>query len=152
MKLSNIAVIFIVIALPVLLILGYYISLQIDTINMQTAYNTKLLESTKEAVEAFEINTVEWNEEHSNTADSKRRDVVASINTFTTSLANNLGVAGTSKDYMMSRIPAIAYTLYDGYYIYSPYKNTWDIETQNIYPPSMDTTYKNNENVYGLSA
>ena len=120
MKLSNIAVIFIVIVLPLLLILAYYVSLQIDTINMQTAYNTKLLESTKEAIEAFEINTVEWNESASSVADSKRRDVFASINTFTTSLANNLGVAGTSKDYMLSRIPAIAYTLYDGYYIYSP--------------------------------
>ena len=120
MKLSNIAVIFIVIVLPLLLILAYYVSLQIDTINMQTAYNTKLLESTKEAIEAFEINTVEWNESASSVADSKRRDIFASINTFTTSLANNLGVAGTSKDYMLSRIPAIAYTLYDGYYIYSP--------------------------------
>lgn len=120
MKLQNLAVIFIIIVLPILLITSYYLSVQIDTIDMQANYNIKLTESTKEAIDAFEINTTEWNANYSETADSKRRDVMASINTFTTSLANNLGVAGTSKDYMLSRIPAIAFTLYDGYYIYTP--------------------------------
>ena len=120
MKLHNLSVIFVIIAVPLILITSYYISLQIDTINMQTAYNTKLLDSTKEAIDAFEINTVEWNANYSETADSKRRDVMASINTFINSFANNLGVAGTSKESIMAYMPAIAYTLYDGYYIYSP--------------------------------
>ena len=120
MKLHNLAVIFIVIALPLILITSYYISLQIDTINMQTAYNTKLLDSTKEAIDAFEINTVEWNANYSETADSKRRDIMASINTFTTSFANNTGISGASREYILAYMPAIAYTLYDGYYIYSP--------------------------------
>lgn len=120
MKLHNLSVIFVIIAIPLILITSYYISLQIDTINMQTAYNAKLLDSTKEAIDAFEINTVEWNANYSETADSKRRDVMASINTFINSFANNLGVAGTSKESIMAYMPAIAYTLYDGYYIYSP--------------------------------
>lgn len=120
MKLQNMAVIFIIIIMPIILVVSYYISMQVDTINMQTAYNTKLLESTKEAIEAFEINTVEWNEAYSETADSKRRDIMASINTFTTSFANSIGVGGASKETILSYIPAIAYTLYDGYYIYSP--------------------------------
>ena len=120
MKLHNLSVIFVVIAIPLILITSYYISLQIDTINMQTAYNAKLLDSTKEAIDDFEINTVEWNANYPETADSKRRDVMASINTFINSFANNLGVAGTSKESIMAYMPAIAYTLYDGYYIYSP--------------------------------
>lgn len=120
MKLHNLSVIFIVIAIPIILIVSYYISLQIDTINMQTAYNAKLLDSTKTAIEAFEINTVQWNPSYSQTADSKRRDIMASINTFTSSFANNIGVGGTSKEYILAHIPALAYTLYDGYYIYSP--------------------------------
>ena len=120
MKLQNLSVIFLVIAIPVILLLSYYISLQIDTINMQTAYDQKLRESTKDAIGAFEINTVEWNEAYSELGDSKRRDINASINTFINSLANNIGVSGTSKEYLIEHIPAIAYTLYDGYYIYSP--------------------------------
>ena len=120
MKLQNLSVIFIIIVIPLILVVSYYISLQVDTLNMQAAYNTKLLESTKEAIDAFEINTVEWNSEFSQTADSKRRDVTASINTFISSFANNIGVGGTSKEYISAYIPAIAYTLYDGYYIYAP--------------------------------
>ena len=120
MKLQNLAVIFIIIVIPIILVLSYYMSLQRDTINMQTSYNTKLLESTKEAIEAFEINTVEWNEAYSETADSKRRDVMASINTFITSFANNIGVGGTSKEDILSYIPAVAFIGYDGYYIYAP--------------------------------
>ena len=45
---------------------------------------------------------------------------MASINTFINSFANNLGVTGTSRESIMAYMPAIAYTLYDGYYIYSP--------------------------------
>ena len=130
MKLSNLSVIFIVIAIPLILILSYYISLQRDTINLQTSYNTKLLESTKEAIEAFEINTVEWNEAYSETEDSKRRDIMAAINTFTTSLANNLGVSGTSKEFLLTNIPAVAFTLYDGCYIYSPSETKFTVKDE----------------------
>ena len=131
MKLQHMSVIFILLALPIILVVSYYISLQADTINMQTSYNTKLLESTKEAIEAFEINTVEWNEAYSETADSKRRDIMASINTFTTSFANNLGIGGASKEDILTYIPAIAYTLYDGYYIYSPAFTSEVIKNEN---------------------
>ncbi len=120
MKLQNFTVLFVIIVLPIIIVTSYYMSLQADTINMQTSYNTKLLESTKEAIEAFEINTVEWNSSYSATAESKRRDIMASINTFTTAFANNLGIAGSNSETILSYIPAIAYTLYDGYYIYSP--------------------------------
>lgn len=120
MKLQNLAVIFIIVMLPLILVLSYYINLQQETMLMQTDYDEKLISSTKESIEALEINTVEWNGSYSDIADSKRRDVLASINTFTTSLSNNLGVTGTSKEYILNYIPAIAYTLYDGYYIYAP--------------------------------
>lgn len=120
MKLQGLAVIFIIIIVPILLLLSYYISLQIDTINMQTSYDTKLLQSAKDAIGAFEINTVEWNDAFSQVGDSKRRDIMASLNTFTTSFANSIGVGGTSKEIIMSYIPAIVFTMYDGYYIYSP--------------------------------
>lgn len=131
MKLSNLSVIFVIVMIPIILVLSYYISMQVDTINMQTSYNSKLLDATKEAIEAFEINTVEWNEAYSPTADSKRRDVLASINTFTTSFANSLGVGGTNKENLLTYVPAIAFTLYDGYYIYSPAETAEVIKDSN---------------------
>ena len=120
MKLQHLSVIFIIITIPIILLLSYYLSLQMDTIKQKKYYDSIQKEATKEAVEAFEINTVEWNEAYSRTADSKRRDIMASINTFTTAFANNLGMSGTSKETILPYIPAIAFTLYDGYYIYSP--------------------------------
>lgn len=120
MKLSNLTVMFIIIMIPIILIFSFYISMQIDTINMQASYNAQLLDATKTAIEAFEINTVEWNSAYSSVESSKRRDVMASINTFMTSFANSTGIAGANKERIMAYVPAIVFTLYDGYYIYSP--------------------------------
>ncbi|MBE5819685.1 MAG: hypothetical protein E7310_02535 [Clostridiales bacterium] len=120
MKIQYTAVIFILIAIPIMLVVSYYMGLQIDSITLQTTYNTKLLASTKAAIESFEINTVEWNNKFSDVANARRRNVEASINTFTQSLANNLGVSGANKEYIEAYIPAVLYTLYDGYYIYTP--------------------------------
>ena len=118
MKLQSLTIIFLIITIPIILLLAYYIQLQVDTISLQVSYNNKLIESTKEALNAFEINTVEWNSEYSEVAGSKRRDITASINTFLTSLSNNLGIGGTDKSLLLNYIPGIVYTLYDGYYIY----------------------------------
>lgn len=138
MKLQNMAVIFLIIVIPIVLLLSYYISLQIDTLNMQASYNTKLLQAAKEAISSFEINTVEWNEAYSETADSKRRDITASINSFITSFANGMGIGGIGKERILPYIPAIAYTLYDGYYIYSPSETKETIKNSNGVTVFMD--------------
>lgn len=131
MKLQTLSVIFVIILIPVIIITSYYIQLQSDTINLQTSYTSKLLDATKAAMEAFEINTVQLNSAFSETADSKRRDTMASINTFTTSLANGLGVGGAGNEYILSYVPAIAYTLYEGYYIYAPAETRKTIKDEN---------------------
>ena len=120
MKLQNLAIIFIVIIIPIIFIFSFYLKLETKTISMQTDYDEKLIEATKEAIEAFEINTVEWSNEYSTLANSKRQDLMASINVFTTGLANKLGISGASKESILTYVPAIVYTMYDGYYIYTP--------------------------------
>lgn len=122
MKLQNMTVIFIIIMIPIIVVTSYYIGLQIKTITMQKDYTVKLQTAAKDSIQALEINTVEWNSSSSNLADSKRRDVLAAINTFTTSLANSMGIGGAGKGRIQTYIPAIAYTMYDGYYIYSASK------------------------------
>lgn len=119
MKLQNMTVIFIIIMIPIIVVVSYYIGLQINTITMQKDYTVKLQTAAKDSIQALEINTVEWNSASSNLADSKRRDVLAAINTFTTSLANGMGIGGAGKGRIQTYIPAIVYTMYDGYYIYS---------------------------------
>lgn len=120
MKLQNFIIIFIIIIIPIIFIFSFYLSLETKTIVIQTDYDEKLIEATKEAVEAFEINTVEWNSNYSTLANLKRQDLMSSINVFTTSLSNKINSLGTSKEGILSYVPAIIYIMYDGYYIFSP--------------------------------
>lgn len=121
MKIQNLSLIFLVIMIPLIMVLSYYMDLQQDTLILQSKYDTKLAEATKEAIKAFEVNTVEWSEWVSDkTRVTERDDVRAAINTFITSLSNNLNLSGTAKEYMSNYIPAVAMTMYDGYYIYAP--------------------------------
>lgn len=122
MKLQTLVVIFAIIIIPISLVLSAYIQSHIDTISLQSQYDIKLSNATYDAIKAFQLNTI--NNKYSSVSDSKIRDVEASINTFFTSLATNLGVGGYSQRDLKSYIPAIVYTLYDGYYIYSPFVNT----------------------------
>ena len=118
MKIQSLAVIFAIIILPVIVILSYYIHKEVDTITIQTSYDTKLIDATHDAMASFELNTA--NEDLSGVADALRSIIEASNNVFFNSLATNLGVSNANKDYVQPYIPAILYTLYDGYYIYSP--------------------------------
>lgn len=127
MKLQNLAIIFIIIILPLSLVLSYYTQSRVKTLDMQLSYDTRLNNATYDAVKAFQINTL--NSDTSNQANSKIRDIQASVNTFFNSMKTNFSMNGYSKEILQTHVPALVYTLYDGYYIYSPYQNTLDTET-----------------------
>lgn len=121
MKLQHLAIIFVIIILPISLIMGEYIQAQIDTIYLQTTYNKKLQDATYDAIKAFQLNTI--NNKYSSLSDSKIRDIEASISTFYNSLGTSMGASGYDKDELKEYIPAMVYTMYDGYYIYGKYFN-----------------------------
>lgn len=149
MKLQNMTVIFIIIMIPIIIVTSYYIGLQIKTITMQKDYTVKLQTAAKDSIQALEINTVEWNSASSNLADSKRRDVLASINTFTTSLANSMGIGGAGRGRIQTYIPAIVYTMYDGYYIYSAsLMKDQDTDKDGLTQFNADGTIKSNGKSY----
>ncbi len=133
MKIQYIAVIFVVIILPIAMVMSSYIGAQIDTITLQTEYNTKLTEATYDAIKAFQINTV--NNRYSTVSDSKIRDIEASISTFYSSLSNNEYL---SKEELQMYVPALVYTLYDGYYIYTKYNNMYPEKGEMIYTNAND--------------
>ncbi|MBR3614266.1 MAG: hypothetical protein IKL55_03715 [Clostridia bacterium] len=118
MKLQGVSVIFALIVLPLILVLTYYIHLQVDTLQLQNEFDKKLLDSTYGAMSAFEINTA--NEDLSSVSDALRTIIEASNNVFFNTLATNLGMSNASKSYLEPYIPALLYTLYDGYYISTP--------------------------------
>ena len=129
MKLQYLAVIFVVIIIPISFVMSEYIQTQIDTITLQTSYKNSLNTATYDALKAFQINSN--NNKYSNISSSKIRDIEASINTFYNSLWASMENYVSSKDDLSVFIPAIVFTLYDGYYIYSSYDNVYKVNESN---------------------
>ena len=118
MRLQHVSVMFVIIFIPIILVTSYFISLEVNTVRLESDLDKKLLDATYDAMTAFELNTA--NEDLSSVSDSLRSIIDASNNVFFNTLCTNLGVSNASKSYIQPYIPAILYTLYDGYYIYSP--------------------------------
>lgn len=118
MRLQNLIIIFVVIALPVIIILSVYVRYQVDTANLRTAYDSTFLGATYDMLSAFELNTT--NNKYSTVSDSLIRDIEASINIFSDNFGSSLKLMGTNKNDVMDYVPAIVFSLHDGYYIYTP--------------------------------
>lgn len=144
MKIQNLAVIFIIIIMPISIVLSTYTGRLIDVSKRQAEYDSLLLNSTYDSIRAYQMNTL--NNNYDEEANSKIRDINASINSFFNSLAVGLSSSGYTKNELTDYIPAMLYTLYDGYYVYSVYDNI--VSTRN------GVTYRENTNInkkqYGL--
>lgn len=121
MKIQGLAIIFVIIILPISIIIGEYASTQIKLIQLEQLYDSRLITATHDALKAFQINT--FNDASSDIADSKISSIEASANAFYNSMGLSFGLQGYSKEELQKHVPALVYTMYDGYYIYSPYTN-----------------------------
>ena len=121
MKIQELAIIFVIIILPISLVLSAYAQYQIQTLNTQTLYDTQLTAATYDAIKAYQINAE--NSTTSELANSKIRDIEASISTFRNSIMSAFRLNGYTEEELDNYIPALVYTMYDGFYIYSPYQN-----------------------------
>ena len=157
MKIQSLAIMFIIIILPISMVLASYTQSRVTTISLQSKYDSKLKDATYDALKAYQLNSL--NDNTSEYANSKIRDIKASVNTFFNSIATNFSTAGYSKTTLQNYVPAVVYTMYDGYYIYSPYTNTWKTDTanQNIkdemttqIPTQSSGTYEEGKTLYGL--
>lgn len=129
MKLQHLAIVFVIIIMPIALVMASYIQNQIEAIEMQTAFDNGLINATYGAVKAFQINTT--NNKYSSISDSKIRDIEASVNTFYNSLMISMENDAYSIEDLRMYVPALLYTLYDGYYIYSSYDNVYSTVKEN---------------------
>ncbi len=122
MKIQYLAVIFIIIILPISIVCSQYISSRIELKKIEMGYDENLSSATYDAVKAFQLNTV--NNAISDRATSKTDNLQAVVNAFFNSLVVNFGYLGNDTQMMQKYVPAVVFSLYDGYYIYSPYVNT----------------------------
>lgn len=123
MKFQYLGVIFIIIILPIAMVMSFYIQQQMEVLKVQADYKAKLNDATHDAIKAFQLNTT--NSYYSTISDSKIRDIEASVNTFYNSLTASLSY---TKSELQAYVPAIVYTLYDGYYIYGRRYNVYEVE------------------------
>ena len=122
MSLEKLAIIFIIIVLPIAVVLNKYIDTRSDTLNMQISYDQKLNSATFDTVKAYQSN--EFEEDLSSNEQVQMEHINASANAFFNSLAHNLDMQGYSKEALQDYVPALVFTMYDGYYIYSKFTNT----------------------------
>lgn len=157
MGLDRLGILFIVIVLPIALVLNTYTNTQVDTLKMQLDYDSKLNACTADAVRTYQSNSL--SEDFSNLGDVRIGNINAAINVFFTSLASNLNMSGYNRQFLQEYVPAIVFTMYDGYYIYSKYTNTLDegdYKADDVINPAdgsiqkYASTYKNGQQLYGL--
>ena len=139
MKLESLAIIFLIIIMPITLVLSEYVDNKITTELTNINYNTKLLNSTQDAIKTFQMNTV--SNAFGDIANQKITDIEASVETFYSSLMSNFNYTGYKSETMKEYVPAIVFTMYDGYYLYSPFYNTLT-EVKNY-----DTEYSENGDI-----
>jgi len=123
MKLQHIAVIFVIIIVPLTLVLSTYISTGIKTIRYTSKYDSYLIDATYDALKAYQLNS--FNNNISSLSNSKIRDIEASINVYFNTLASDFKAAGYTYDQMVGYTPALLFSLYDGYYVYT---RNFDVE------------------------
>lgn len=127
MKFQYLAVVFVIIMLPIVLVMSFYVQTQTDVMKRQGEYRANLSDATHDAIKAFQINTT--NSYYSSVSDSKIRDIEAAVNAFYNSLTANLNY---NKSDLQAYVPAIVFTLYDGYYIYGKRYNVYPKEEVEI--------------------
>lgn len=137
MKIQGLAIIFIIIVVPITIVIGEYANVQIETLRLEQSYDSKLITATHDALSAFQINT--FNDATSDIADSKISSIEASANAFYNALEAGFGLEGYSKEDLKMYVPALVYTMYDGYYIYSPYTNVADISGEDGLEIDLDS-------------
>ena len=153
MKIQYLAVVFIIIMLPISLVFSAYIGTQVDTLRLQLDYDDKLDNATYDAIKAFQLNTV--NSSTSDLTNSKIRDIEAAANSFFTSISTSFNMAGYNSDVLQEYVPALVFTMYDGFYLYSTFENTLDKDTKDALASddgndANDPTYQGGEEVVGL--
>ena len=137
MKLQNLTVIFIIIILPIILLTSLYISTGIKTITYQALYDDSLLNATRDAVYAFEQNSI--NNKYSNNAETKRSIIKSSVKMFQTSLATGCNISTYDSKEIDTYIPALVFGMYDGFYMYAPTLKEKEIDGRmvNVYEKDL---------------
>ena len=134
MKIQYLAVIFIIITMPIVIVFSEFVNTQMEMVKTEQSFDSKLFDSTHDSIEAFQINTIN---SMYYTPESRVSNIEAAVNTFFNSLVTSFQYEGNLSTVMKEYVPAVVFTMYDGYYIYSPFSNT----LTNVDTTTIDESY-----------
>ena len=143
MKIQYLAVIFIIIIMPIIIVFSEFLGTQINIIKTEESYDAKLLNSTYDCIKALQLNTINSS---IYTPDSRVNNIEAAVNVFYNSLTTTFNYEGNNAEVMREYIPAVVFTMYDGYYIYSSFEN----QLTNVNPDEVDNQYTHGSVINGL--
>ena len=91
MKIQYLAVIFIIIIMPIIIVFSEYLNTQMTMIKTEQGYDARLFDSTHDSLKAFQINTIN---SMYYTPESRVDNIEASVNTFFNSLVTSFNYDG----------------------------------------------------------
>lgn len=151
MKIQSLGILFILIVLPLTIVLAEYAHTQFDTMVLEGKFDQALTTATYDSLKAFQINT--FNDPYSAIANRKISSIEAASNAFYNSIRASMRMAGYVLEDIQVHTPALVYTMYDGYYIYSPYADIVEINDADSNPNTQNEVNINlnsNNIEYGL--
>ena len=143
MKMQHLTVIFIIIIMPIVIVFSEYMNTQIKFIKLEETYDYRLLNSTYDSIKSFQINTINT---YKFTPETRVKNVDGACNTFFNSLSSSFKFDGYEAGVMKEYVPAIVITMYDGYYIYTPFKNL----LTNVEADKVDERYSEGKTITEL--
>ena len=149
MKITHLSIIFIIIIIPIMIVFFEYVNTQVAIVKTERIYDERLFDATHDAINAFQLNTINSS---MYVPEIRMRFVEASVNIFYTSLVSNFEFNGNLARNMKDYVPAVLFTMYDGYYIYSPFKNTltWPASTPIEKKQNIDDEYLDGKTINGV--
>ena len=124
MKLQYLIIIFLLIMTPIYVVFSKYVDVQIDNLKVQNMYDSRLMDATYDSIKGFQSNTIN---SYKYVPESRVKFSKAAVNSFFTSLNLAFGFNGENVSLMNEYVPAVVLTMYDGYYIYSPFVNNLEV-------------------------
>lgn len=118
MKLQGMAIIYVLIIIPMLIVISLTLSGYREQLNNSLKYDSELTGAVNDAITAFELNNS--SEDYSNVSDNFASIIEASVNIFRRSIATRLNMTNADESLMNRYFPLALFTGYSGYYIYSP--------------------------------
>ena len=113
MKIQYLAVVFIIITMPIVIVFSEYINSQSNIIRTEQTFDERLFNSTYDTIKAFQLNTIN---SMYYTPQSRVKNIEAAVNTFFNSLTTSFQYDGNLSTVMKEYVPAVVFTMYDVVY------------------------------------